>query len=68
MTSQPKRNARPNTNQLITCYQPVCYLLRIQQYSVNTTFNNRNKVEVKLERQILYHLCKVQVKVVFDAK
>ena len=27
-----KRNARPNNNQLITYYLPVCYLLRIQQY------------------------------------
>ena len=27
-------------NQLITYYLPVCYLLRIQQYLVNTTYNN----------------------------
>ena len=33
------RNARPNNNQLITHYLPVCYLLRIQQYLVNTTYN-----------------------------
>ena len=26
-------------NQLITYYLPVCYLLRIQQYPVNTTYN-----------------------------
>ena len=26
-----KRNARPNNNQLITYYLPVCYLLRIPQ-------------------------------------
>ena len=29
-----------HTNQLITYYLPVCYLLRIQQYPVNTTYNN----------------------------
>ena len=34
-----KRNARPNTYQLITINLPVCYLLRIQQYPVNTTYN-----------------------------
>ena len=34
------RNARPNNNQLITYYLPVCYLLRIQQYPVNTTYNS----------------------------
>ena len=34
------RYARPNNNQLITYYLPVCYLLRIQQYSVNATYNN----------------------------
>ena len=33
------RNARPNNNQLITNYLPVCYLLWIQQYSVNATYN-----------------------------
>ena len=27
-----------NNNQLITYYLPVCYLLRIQQYPVNTTY------------------------------
>ena len=32
------RNARPNNNQLITYYQRVHYLLRIQQYPVNNTF------------------------------
>ena len=32
-------NARPNNNKLITYYLPVCYLLRIQQYPVNTTYN-----------------------------
>ena len=26
-------------NQLLTYYLPVCYLLRIQQYPVNTTYN-----------------------------
>ena len=35
-----KGNARPNNNQLITYYIPVCYLLGIQQYPVNTTYNN----------------------------
>ena len=33
------RNARPNNNQLITYYLRVCYLLRIQKYPVNTTYN-----------------------------
>ena len=28
-----------NNNQLITYFLPVCYLLRIQQYPVNTTYN-----------------------------
>ena len=35
-----KRNARPNNNQLVTYYLPVCYLLRILQYPVNTTYNS----------------------------
>ena len=30
---------RPNNNQLITYYIQVRYLLRIQQYTVNTTYN-----------------------------
>ena len=34
------RNARSNNNQLITYYLLVPYLLRIQQYPVNTTCNN----------------------------
>ena len=34
-----KRNARPNNNQLITYYLPVCYLPEIPQYPVNTTYN-----------------------------
>ena len=34
-----KRNARPKSNQLITYYLPVCYLLRMQHYPVNTTYN-----------------------------
>ena len=34
-----KRNARPNNNQLITHYQRVRDLLRIQQYPVNNTYN-----------------------------
>ena len=33
------RNARPNNNQLITYYLHVRYLLRMQQYPVNTTYN-----------------------------
>ena len=38
-----ERNARPNNNQLITYYLPVCYLLRIQQKPVNTTYNKKYK-------------------------
>ena len=34
----------PCEYQLITYYLPVCYLLRIQQYPVNTTYNNHSKV------------------------
>ena len=33
------RNARPNNNQLIIYYLHVHYLLRIQQYPVNNTYN-----------------------------
>ena len=33
------RNARPNNNQLITYYLCMRYLLRIQQYPVNNTYN-----------------------------
>ena len=33
------RNARHNNNQLITYYLHVCYLLGIQKYPVNTTYN-----------------------------
>ena len=33
------RNARPNNNQLITYNQCVHYLLKIQQYPVNNTYN-----------------------------
>ena len=36
------RNARPNNNQLITYYQRVSYLLRIQKYPVNNTYNKGN--------------------------
>ena len=37
------RNARPNNNnQLITYYLHVRYLLRIQQYPLNTTYNIEN--------------------------
>ena len=36
-------NARPNNNQLKTYYLPVCYLLRILQYPVNTTYNSSPK-------------------------
>ena len=32
-------NARPNNNQLITYFIHVRYLLRIQQYPVNNTYN-----------------------------
>ena len=35
-------NSRPNNNQLITYYLPVCYFLRIQQYPVNTTYNSKH--------------------------
>ena len=38
-----KRNARPNNIHLITYYLPMCYLLRIQQYPVNTTYNSLNQ-------------------------
>ena len=31
-------------NQLITYYLPVSYLLRIQQYPVNTTYNTPTKI------------------------
>ena len=33
------RNVRPNNNQLIVYYLYVHYLLRIQQFPVNTTYN-----------------------------
>ena len=42
------RNARPNNNQLITYYLPVCYLLRKKQYPVNTTYNIRSIMYLKL--------------------
>ena len=45
------RNARPNNNQLITYYQHVSYLLRIQQYPVNNTYNS--KYEQNAFRKIL---------------
>ena len=32
-------NARPNNNQLILYYLPMCYLLRIQQHPANHTNN-----------------------------
>ena len=35
-----KRSARPNNNNSITYYLPVCYFLRILQYPVNTTYNS----------------------------
>ena len=40
------RNTRPNNNQLITYYLRVRYLLRIQQYPVNTTYNKMTKALV----------------------
>ena len=52
-------NARPNNNQLITYYLLVCYLLRIQQYPVNTNYNNFIYIKWKqLEKrlQTLVHL------------
>ena len=33
------RNARPNKNQLITYYLRVRYLLKMQHYPVNNTYN-----------------------------
>ena len=42
--------ARPNNNQSITHYLPVCYFLRIQQYPVNTTYNiNKYYFEILLK-------------------
>ena len=41
-------NARPSNNQLITYYLPVCYLLRMQQYPVNTTYNNMTQNRMTL--------------------
>ena len=43
--SMYKRNARPNNKKLINYYLPVCYLLRIQQQLVNTTYNKRAEIE-----------------------
>ena len=40
-TTMSKRNARPNNNQLLTYYLRVRYLLRIQQYPLNTTYNKK---------------------------
>ena len=37
------RNAGPNNNKFLTHYLPVCYLLRIQQYPVKTTYNTYTK-------------------------
>ena len=37
------RNARPNNNQLINYYQRVRYLLRMQEYPVNNTYNTNCK-------------------------
>ena len=42
-----KGNAIPNNNQLIIYYLPVRYLLRIQQYHVNNTYNNTNTKQAK---------------------
>ena len=39
MYADSNRDAGPNNIQLIAYYQSVCYLLRIQQYPVNTTYN-----------------------------
>ena len=41
------RNARPTNNQLITYFLHVCYLLRIQQYPVNTTYNTESQMVQK---------------------
>ena len=38
------RNARPNNNQLVTYNLHERYLLRIQQYPVNNTYNTENKI------------------------
>ena len=40
LMNQYKGMLDPIIIKLITYYLPVCYLLRIQQYTVNTTYNS----------------------------
>ena len=63
-----KRNAIPNNNQLITYYLPVCYLLRIQQYPVNTTYNKYLIFEqngLTYRQQWYFSFCRVLQKLEF---
>ena len=61
------RNARPNNNQLITYYQRVSYLLRIQQHPVNNTYNiqllNVSQLNVsvlmKVQTKTRFVFCKI---------
>ena len=57
-----KRNARPNNNQLITCYLHVCYLLWIWQYPVNTTYNTKKVTKQNPSKSILLDLIKMALR------
>ena len=61
---QQKMNARPNNNQLITYYLTVCYLLRIQQYPVNTTYNSKTNLPPCI-RSILLKFWSIKYAVIF---
>ena len=49
-------NARPNNNQLITLYERVSYLPRIQQYPVDNTYNIVTSFSSFI-MQALFHYC-----------
>ena len=51
------RNARPNNNQVITYYLPVCYLLRIQQYVTDLPYEKNNNHKFYLQIMGAKNVC-----------
>ena len=53
------KNARPNDDQFINYYQRVSYLLRIQEYPVNNTYNSTLTHLMNTKLLLTDHLAKV---------
>ena len=59
------RNARLNSNQITTYYQPVSYLPRIQQYPVDNTYKSKQKMS-DAKKYWLWHKPKNQFEPRFE--